>query len=280
MSGIRTGNFFIDSELDLRTLQLPTDQYRQMRRKSILFALTWLENNVLSRDDVGHHLREKIQEGVKFDDRTHRYLTNSCLHWQSIVTKKDRSDDQFISFQRPYSSAPQPIKSSPNIVVRPMTCPGKEVKRSRLGETRQIPEIYPRISSAQMQSRGSKCQLKPVIKPSQPKRNYPSYEISPPIEERTYKSSPISTFVPSISPIKPMIIPETGVYRQDSSQSERSKPPKSSLYGRSKHRGSQRSRNSRRSSSSSKVDYDVKQNDNPYNPGWAGHPGRRRWRKY
>ena len=131
MSGIRTGNFFINSNLDLRTLQLPTDQYRQMRRKSIILALTWLEENVLNRDDAGHHLREKTRNGVTFDDDMNRYLMNSCLHWVKTINGNSRHKPRTNKNRsRPYSSVHHITKSPPDMVERPMTCPGREIKIS------------------------------------------------------------------------------------------------------------------------------------------------------
>ncbi len=142
MSGIRTGNFFINSDLSLRTLQLPTDQYRQMRKKSILLALNWLEENVLNRDDAGHHLREKTRNGITFDDKMHSYLMNSCIHWLEKVNgdrrqaPRDRKDRM-----RPYSTIHQTAKSPPDIVERPMTCPGREIKISPIRVMNQEPKI-------------------------------------------------------------------------------------------------------------------------------------------
>ena len=119
MSGIRTGNFFVSSELDLRTLQLPYDQYVQMRRKSILFALSWLEENVLNRNDTGHHLRERIQNGVRFDDDTNRYLMNSCFHWLKMTKQlnynRDRSRSlSAVEVQPLWSNSPTPRPSGPS----------------------------------------------------------------------------------------------------------------------------------------------------------------------
>ncbi len=139
MSGIRTGNFFINSELELRTLQLPSDQYRQMRRKSILLALNWLEENVLNQDGVGHHLRVKIRNGVTFDDTMHIYLMNSCLHWLKTVKGGHHPRVHKIK-TRPYSSVHQKTKSPPDMIERPMTCPGREICIS------SVPVDYPKIS--------------------------------------------------------------------------------------------------------------------------------------
>jgi hypothetical protein len=120
---VRTGNFFINFKLEIRTLQLPIDQYRQMRRKSILFALNWLESNVLCKSDLGHHLRERINKGVNFDDPTNTYLMNSCLYWKSRFESKIEGDSKSPSPERPKSSTPGGQKNSPDLLDRPMSCP-------------------------------------------------------------------------------------------------------------------------------------------------------------
>ncbi len=84
----RTGDFFVNSDLTLQTLQIPESEYDRRRRESITFALAWLNRNVLSRREAGHHLKRRINSGVKFDDETHRYLINSCLHWKGVVDKE------------------------------------------------------------------------------------------------------------------------------------------------------------------------------------------------
>lgn len=269
MSGIRTGNFFINSELELRTLQLPSDQYRQMRRKSIILALNWLEENVLNQDGVGHHLRVKIRNGVTFDDTMHIYLMNSCLHWLKTV-KADHHPRIHKIKTRPYSSVHQKTKSPPDMIERPMTCPGREICIS------SVPADYPKISRRMYRShensannvsrrndndhrrgrspredriiynhrrvsrsnsrRESKSrkggsrnrhynrdrETVNIISPIETKSRYSNS----PIRENYYKSktyrSPsqsshrpknITDFRGTISPIRPKVVPKTGIYR-------------------------------------------------------------------
>ena len=239
MSGIRTGNFFINSKLELRTLQLPSDQYRQMRRKSILLALNWLEENVLNRDDVGHHLREKTRNGVVFDEPMHRYLMNSCLHWIKTVKGGGHQPKIYKNKTRPYSSVHQKTKSPPGIIERPMTCPGREIHYS------PIPVNYPKISHHETtyNTINSSKSYTNLRKPEtyRDRNRYPSdrrrnpsntrssgkikrYESNTPVRENIYRSKTYRShkshrpknktdFRQSIVPIRPKVVPKTGIYR-------------------------------------------------------------------
>lgn len=200
MSGIRTGNFFINSKLDLRTLQLPIDQYRQMRRKSILFALAWLEENVMTRPDAGYHLREKTRTGIRFDDQMNNYLVNSCLHWLSIILsgnkqmiKKNNSSD------RCHSLSPVNFKMSPTMADRPMTCPRQEI---RIDPKSPAPKIYHLKQTKTRKPHRQRSESKLIL--------------SIPSTENPHRRRSESKLILSIPPIRPFIIPPTGIYRSSS----------------------------------------------------------------
>lgn len=75
--------------MDIKAVTIGVNEYNQMLMSSVLRALKWLDVNVLSKNiHDGYYLRQRLTEGIIFDDDSNRYLINSYLHWKTLLAAR------------------------------------------------------------------------------------------------------------------------------------------------------------------------------------------------
>jgi len=107
----KTGNFFVDPELSIKTLTLPDEQYNSQITSSIVFALTWLNDKVFSQPDMGYKLQQRLKQGIRFNEKTHSYLMRSCIYWMGRLGYQN-SPENYLTHSDTLSSVVSDINSS------------------------------------------------------------------------------------------------------------------------------------------------------------------------
>lgn len=62
--------------------------YDKIQTASILRLLYWLNENILCHSHLGFNLRNKLSNGIKFDDYWNTYLINSFTYWNENLDKR------------------------------------------------------------------------------------------------------------------------------------------------------------------------------------------------
>jgi len=77
-----SGTFIIDLNLSVEQVNVSKVEYERMLRKSILYGLQWLEENVFINDNDGYKIKNILKNGLKFNSNTNQYIINSCYNWK------------------------------------------------------------------------------------------------------------------------------------------------------------------------------------------------------
>ena len=89
----KTGTFFINDNMELRSLEVPEAEYIQLLTSSIIRAIKWLDDNVLSQKRFdGYYLRLKLNQGIIITPEMNKYLINSYTHWKNALTERVRKE--------------------------------------------------------------------------------------------------------------------------------------------------------------------------------------------
>lgn len=93
------GTFLTSSDsLNIENIDLVSkDKYNRLLRKSILFSLQWLENNVFINDKDGYKIKKTLDNGIKFNSETNQYLINACYFWKKILEKRNNTQPDQIA---------------------------------------------------------------------------------------------------------------------------------------------------------------------------------------
>ena len=60
----------------------------QILRTSILRIMWWLNHFVLVHDNLGFHLRNKLVDGLRFNQEWHQYLIESYNYWSNELDSR------------------------------------------------------------------------------------------------------------------------------------------------------------------------------------------------
>ena len=91
----KTGTFFINDQMDLRSVECPSIEYNQLLISSILRAAKWLDDMVLRKNHHdGHFLRQKLKEGIFFTDEMNKYFISSYAHWEKTLSQRSQKEQQ------------------------------------------------------------------------------------------------------------------------------------------------------------------------------------------
>ena len=83
---------YVDENLNLiRREKVIYQDYDKKLRKSLLILITWLNENILSNDELGFNLKKKIEDGIKFNDEWHIYFLESHSFWKEKLKNNHKN---------------------------------------------------------------------------------------------------------------------------------------------------------------------------------------------
>ena len=110
-----TSWLFVTPNMDIDKVTAPRSQFFHLMRLSCIYALYWLEINVLQDPSKGYYLRQNLRS-FEFRPSTEKYLRNSFLYWSNRLQPRFQSRHQprhQEHFQSPFQSPDRvsPVRS-------------------------------------------------------------------------------------------------------------------------------------------------------------------------
>jgi hypothetical protein len=108
---LKTGAFFVDEDMTIKVISAFPDQFESLCMDSIIYALRWFKNKVLVNKTDGYYLRQKLTQGVTFDEELNKYFVNSYYYWLNFLNVRKMKEDRRFG-GRKFTSSFRPVVST------------------------------------------------------------------------------------------------------------------------------------------------------------------------